>query len=156
AFPPAKPLSKNLVNGSEITFEGSVKVDAGDVVYCMDGREVFRATFHTDTYASVFFEKLKTNDSYLHISDEQRSRFRAEVQKRIRTEGSSVISDERWAEIEADALRDLGLRLLDESIKNSAKRMSDNLPQAIALIFRKLAQASFFAGANSLRDTLAV
>jgi hypothetical protein len=53
-------------------------------------------------------------------------------------------------------LRQLALNLLKESIERSTKRVSENLPQAVAMVFEKIVHATFFAGANELRDILKV
>jgi hypothetical protein len=142
-------------NYQSLTLNFSCQVQNGDVIYFLEGVEIFRAIFHSENCTNVFFEKLKSNDSFLTLSHEQRRKIYAAV-RQVLAEESVEVSEEQIKEYEGEALRQLALNLLKESIERSTKRVSENLPQAVAMVFEKIVHATFFAGANELRDILKV
>lgn len=59
-------------------------------------------------------------------------------------------------ELEAEALRAVGLDLIKISIENSVKLASENLVNIMQMIWERLIQATFYSGANEIRDLLQV
>jgi hypothetical protein len=139
----------------DIQLHYEVRNEQGKIIYSFEGREVFRLEFNAENYADVFFEKFKTKEAFLKLSDEQRKRVYQAVRDVLKEEGMTV-TDRRLRSIESQALHELGLKILKDNLLATAKRMGENLPQVAAMIFPKVTQASLFAGANQLRDTLQV
>jgi hypothetical protein len=109
--------------------------------------------FSPDNYGKALFEKLKESDAFLTISDEQRSRIYEEVILRLAGQGIEA-SEENIKTFEGEALRLLGLDLIKKSVDSSVKLASENLPNIVHMVLNKMLQATFFAGANDLRDIL--
>jgi hypothetical protein len=161
-FPPSKPLPAKL-DGPQYTLQGGFEREGGTLIYSLDGVEVFRSTFDADSYANVFFEKLKSDDKFLDtwLSDEQRQRIHGIVLEvrggeEVIGEDGKPLNDEQLKELYSKILREFARREIKGSLEQAARRMSDNFPHAIAEIFKKLTQATHFAGANILRERLGV
>jgi ribose 1,5-bisphosphokinase PhnN len=155
--PQPAPAPAPTVDGKkalkDIQLRYEVRKEQGQIIYLFEGREVFRLSFNAENYADVFFEKLKTKDAYLRVSNEQRERVYQGVRDVLAEEGMTV-SNRRLRSIESQALHELGLKLLKDSLLATARRMGDSLPQVAAMIFPRVTQATLFAGANQLRETL--
>lgn len=151
---PPPPLTKDEREAlQQVTYQYSVRIEDGYLIYLIEGREVFRAKFDAENYADVFYEKLKTERVFLKLSDEQRERVKATLREVVGEE-KMVMSDRKWKRLETQCLKEMGQKILKDSLAYSAQQMANKLPQAVALVFERINQASHFAGANQLRDVL--
>lgn len=151
--PALSPNEQKAVKDIELRYE--VRNELGQITYSFEGREVFRLSFNAENYAEVFFEKFKTKEAFLKLSDEQRERVFQAVQDILKGEGITL-TKRRLRSIESQALHELGLKLLKESLLKTAQRMAISLPQVAAVIFPRVTQANLMAGANEFRETLGV
>lgn len=152
---PQKKLNDKEEKVQELKFNYNCQIQDGEVTYGLEGVEIFRVIFNAENCASVFYDKLKSNDSFLKLSPEQRTRVYAAV-KEVLTEDGRSVTDEQIKHHEEEALKLLALRLLKESIELSTKHISNNLPQVVVMIWQKIVHAMIFSGANTLRDILQV
>jgi hypothetical protein len=137
----------------KLNFQYNCQIQDDQVVYNLDGAEIFRVIFNAENCTNVFFDKLKSSDSFLRVSSEQRPRIYAAVKEVLAEKGQDV-ADEQIKQIEAEALKILELNLLRESIERATKRVRDNLPQVVVMIWQKILHVMTFSGANALRDSL--
>jgi hypothetical protein len=158
ATQPEKPLQ--AIKGAdykgelqELKFQYNCQIQEDQVVYSLDGAEIFRVVFNSENCTNVFFDKLKSSDSFLKVSPEQRTRVYAAVREVIAEQGQDV-TDEQIKQIEGEALKALELQLLKESIERATKQVSKNLPQVVVMIWQKILHVMTFSGANALRDIL--
>jgi hypothetical protein len=151
--PKLSPDEQNALKDIQLQYQ--VRNEEGQIIYSFEGREVFRLSFNAENYAEVFFEKFKTKEAFLKISDEQRHRVFQAVQDILKEEGMTI-TKRQLRNIESQALHELGLKLLKESLLKTARRMANSLPQVAAVVFPKVTQATLLAGANEFRDTLGV
>src|SRR5260370_42426247 len=80
-LPPASvPMSSRRLSADEkealkrfqqLTYQVECKIQDGYIIYVLDGLEIFRAKFDPETYAEVFCRKLKSDEVFLKLSDEQ-------------------------------------------------------------------------------------
>ena len=131
----------------------SCKSEGNEATYYLEGVEVFRAVFQPENYVAVLFEKLKSDDSFIDLSDEQRQRLLAPWRETFAKQGT-ILNEEQIKQIEAEVLSRMVLKVLKESIEHSAKQMNDNLGPAMAIVLRKVIEASLFSGANQLSNIL--
>jgi hypothetical protein len=139
----------------EFQFKYDCLVKDGEIIYSIEGIEVFRGVFNPENYAQAFFKKLKPSEPFLTISEDQRRRLYAGVREASAKEGKEI-SDEELSRLEPEGLYQLSLKLLMQSIENATKRVADNLPQIVTMIFQRVLYATFYAGANDLRDIVEV
>lgn len=125
------------------------------VVFYLEGIEVFRASFNAENYAAVFFEKLKSDEVFLRVSDEQRARYYEAVREIVAKEDLTP-SDDELREIEPKALLLLGQKLLKDSLLHGANQIGNNLPRVVATILNKITHAGVLVGGNQLRDVLEI
>lgn len=128
--------------------EGEVRVILGQF-------EVMRVLFSRDNFSAGMFEKLKHTSPFLTLTDDMRERVRAKVREAVAREGR-VVTDEFMEASETDALRQLELMLIKESIETATKGVNDNLQNVVNVMWRMVLQAAGFAGANVMRDLLAM
>jgi hypothetical protein len=133
---------------NELNFQFQTLARDGEIIFLLEGVEVFRLFFYPDNYAKAFFEKVKPDEPFLMISEDQRRR----LHDCVRKETGMEISEEEFSKMEPSALQKLSLMLLMQSIKGATKRVNDNLPQIVAMILQRVIYGTFFAGANELRD----
>jgi hypothetical protein len=150
-LPPPTLDEKNALK--EINLRYEIRREKGEIVYSFEGREIFRLQFNADNYVDVLFEKFKTKEPFLRVSEKQRTRIYAAVKDILRQEGMSV-TDKQLRRIEKQALLQFCLENLKASLVQAAKHMDENLPQVVALIFPKVSQANLLGGANRLREML--
>lgn len=71
---PAAPLGKSLQvrkKGDDeeklqkLNFQYNCQIQEDQVVYNLDGAEIFRVIFNAENCTNVFFDKLKSSDSFL-------------------------------------------------------------------------------------------
>lgn len=149
--PPPTEEERNALQ--QITYQYSVKIEEGYLIYLIEGREVFRAKFNPENYADVFYDKLKTDQVFLRLSDEQREKVKAAL-RQVVGEEKMEMSERKWKSLETRCLKEMGQRILKDSMVHSAEQVASQLPQAVALVFERINHASFFVGANQLRDVL--
>jgi hypothetical protein len=161
---PAAQLQKSqqerkAVNGrgrpQELNFNYSCQIQDDQIIYCLEGAEIFRVVFNSENCTNVFFEKLKYDDSFLNLSSEQRARIDEAIREVLAAEGHNA-TDEQIKQLEEEAVKTLELQLLKESVEHATKRISSNLPQVVVMIWERILHAMTFSGANALRDIVQI
>jgi len=165
-FPPLpKPQPERISNATkgknnkaqnrpdETTFNIRCEIKDDIVTYYADEIGVFSTRFYPDNFANVFLSK--PSGSFLKVSPEQRELFYAAVRERLAKEGLKV-SNQQLKKVEPAALRELELRLIKESVEHATKQVRENLPPIVKIIWDRVLKASFFSGANELRDKVRV
>jgi hypothetical protein len=152
--PRLPPDQEKALKDIQIHYE--VRRENDEIIYSFEGKEVFRLSFNAENYADVFFEKLKHAEPFLRIaSEEQRQRIYQGVRDVLKEENLSV-TDEQIKRLESQAIHELELRILKDSILDTAKRMDDSLPQVAAMIFPKVSQAVILSSAKEFHKKLHV
>lgn len=150
---------RKAVNGrgqpQKLNFNYSCQIRDDEAIYCLEGAEIFRVVFKSEDCTNVFFEKLKSHDSFLKLSPEQRPRIYAAVREALAAEGHDA-TDEQVRQLEEEALKILELKLLKDSLEQATKLISSNLPHVVVMIWERILHAMTFSGANALRDLVQV
>ncbi len=152
-LPPLSEEEQKTLQRINVTWE--MKLDGERITYSIEGREIFTASFNTENFVGVFYDKVKTDKIFLHVSDEQRTRLFDELRKRVAPSGLTPTDDE-LKEMEPEALRRLGQYLLKNSFRHTAKQIVNNLPRVVGRILNIITHAGYFAGANQLRTEINV
>jgi hypothetical protein len=130
-------------------------VENGQVVYSLEGREVFRGAFNADNYVEISFEKLRANALTLTVKDEARAMLRRSLREFLTTKGAEP-TEELMDRVESEALQAYAQKILRQSIVTVARQIANNLDKAVPLVFAKIVSTSSFSVANQLRDDLLI
>jgi hypothetical protein len=135
------------------TFKFHYEFREGEIRVFLEGFEVMRMMFYPDSYSNAIFEKLKQGNAFIMVSEEDRRGMYALVRERLAEKGVKA-SDEGITALEDMAIRSVELDLIKKSVEKAVKLVSDNLINVVQMVWEKLLQATFFSGANELRDIL--
>jgi len=136
-----------------LTFNYQHLVKDGEIIFLLEGIEVFRATFSPDNYAEFFFKLLKPDEQFLTISEDQRRRLYAGLREASAKEGREI-SDEELRGLEQKGLRFYALQSIKQGVEAATKRVVENLPNIVAMIIEKVVYTTIYAARNELSDIL--
>jgi len=128
-------------------------IENGEVIYSLQGREVFRGKFQVDNYAAVSFDLLKDSALILTLPDDARHMLREGLRRFFITrdiEPTDELLDQ--SVIQAIQLHSQGI--LKQSIVSVSNEIAANLDKAVTMVFAKIVGASGFSIANDLRERL--
>ena len=148
------PRSEKTQGLVELRTQWDCVTENGEVVYSLEGREVFRASFSPDTYVEVCFDKLKDDALVFTLTESARTDFRKQISDSFTAEFSYAPPEELLDRLEADVMRDYTEHVLRISLQDLASAISANLQTAVAAILGKVTSALGFSVANDLRERL--
>jgi hypothetical protein len=153
------PLSienmKKALGLLELKTEYDCVTKDGQVIYSLEGREVFRGTFNADNYVEISFEKLRANALTLTVKDEARAMLRKSLREFL-TMKDVEPTEELMDRVESEALQAYAKKILKQSIVTVARQIANNIDKAVPLVFAKIVSTSSFSVANQLRDDLLI
>jgi hypothetical protein len=151
--PDAPQVEDLLARSTQVNLNWTCISEGNEVIYCLEGIEIFHVTFQAENFTKVMFAKLEPTNSYLTLSNEQREASYAIWRQELELQGATV-TNEHLEQIEAEVLRQIAQQFLRQSIERSAKTLGSNLQQATAMVLEKAIKAAMFSGSNELQEML--
>jgi hypothetical protein len=130
-------------------------MENGEIVYSLEGREVFRGRFSADNYVELTFEKIKATALIITVSGDARAKLREGLRKFL-MEGSVNVTEQLMNEVETEAMQAYSQKILKQSIATVAGQIANSLDKVVPLVFAKIVGASSFAVANQVRDDISM
>lgn len=140
----------------ELKTQWDVEVRDHEVVYSLEGQDVFRAIFDPQVYIEVCFEKLKDHALIITVEGEARASLREALTAFVVGKGKPVPTEQELDLMQAAALEAHSYFLLRQSLERLAGTISSNLPKAASSILAKVVSAFGFSVAGDLHNTLDV
>jgi len=138
----------------QVNFTWEVRHEEGRVIYSIDGHEIFTATFDAEAYVDVFYQKVKTDQAFLQVSDEQKLRIVEGVREKVKEETGNILTDEEIEKILPDGMVKLCQQLTRNSLLDASKQIANNLPRIVAMVLHRVTHSGLLSGGNRLREII--
>jgi hypothetical protein len=145
--------------GPSFNFEYQ-RISKGEVRVVVEGFEVMRVFFFSQSLHKALFEKLQFSEPWISIPDPAvRKAVFEGLRQRFRDQGFTVndnVTDEFLSQFLGPALRNMEHHFIDASARSAVQRIENKLQIVTKLLWDKLLQVAGLSGANALRDMLDV